>query len=83
MKNTEEKPIVVSAIPTESGRKKAGRKPKYPFEEMEIGTMFKVHMDVKYESIEVYCYQKSRKLGKKFRLATFDADQYLYVVRLA
>lgn len=77
------KPNVVSANPTGSCKKKVGRRPKYPFEEMEINTMFKVHMNVKYESIEVYCYQMSRKLGKKFRLATFDADPYLYVVRLA
>lgn len=80
---TEDNPVVISTIPTAVRNKKSGRNPKYPFKEMEIGTMFKVHMNVKYESIEVYCYQMSRKLGKKFRLATFDADPYLYVVRLA
>lgn len=80
---TEEKPILISATPTESGMKKVGRRPKYPFEEMEINTMFKVHMDVKYGSIEKYCYKKSRELGRTFRLATFDADPHLYVVRLA
>lgn len=77
------KPIVISDTPTAVRDKKSGRNPKYPFKEMEVNTMFKVHMNVKYESIEVYCYQMSRKLGKKFRLATFDADPHLYVVRLA
>lgn len=80
---TVDKPVVIPTIPTAVRNKKSGRNPKYPFKEMEIGTMFKVHMDVKYGSIEKYCYKKSRELGRTFRLATFDADPYLYVVRLA
>lgn len=77
------KPIVISAIPTECKDKKAGRSQKYPFNEMKVGTMFPVHINVKYSSIQKYCYKKSRELGRTFRLATFDADPHLYVVRLA
>lgn len=77
---TKDKPIVIPT-PDLNPCKKGGK--KYPFEEMQVNTMFKVHMNVKYKSIENHCYRMSGKLGKKFRLATFDADPHLYVVRLA
>lgn len=62
---------------------KSGRPPKYPFKDMDVNTAFEVPLGVKYKSMQIYCYQMSSKLGKTFRLATFDGDHRLYVVRLA
>lgn len=62
--------------------KKRGRPAKYPWETMPIGAVFEVPLDVKYHTMEQYCYKVSRRLNKTFRLMTVDGDHRLYVKRI-
>lgn len=71
-------------IPFNTTPAKPGMKPIYPWETMEVGQWFAFREGVKISSAQIYSYQKSTQLGKKFRVKQ-GIDQFvgkIYCLRI-
>ena len=60
---------------------KKGPKPKWPFDDIEVGQFFVVEDESKHSTMRVYASSRGKALGKKFR--TRLSDGKLFIQRTA